>query len=120
MKLATTLEQSRKLVEMGLDRSTSDCFWHDDVLHIGDCSGMTYPNVYPAWSTEALLALLPSGTTFLYSSRHGWHIEFVATIGPKGEIYYDSLISTPSALDAVYGLFVWLLERGRIRKGGES
>ncbi len=120
--LATTLDQSRQLVALGLDPATCDFVYSCEegpFVFTGDHQDLALEDMTPAWSTEALLALLPSGTTFLYSSRRGWHIDFAATIGQKGEIHYDSLTSTTSALDAVYGLVEHLLERGHIAKGGE-
>lgn len=120
-RLATTLAQSRQLVALGLDPATCDFVYtceEGPFVFTGDLQDLALEDMTPAWTTEALLALLPSGTTFLYSSRKGWHIEFVATNGLKGEIHYDSLKSTTSALDAVYGLVAWLLESGHIRKGG--
>lgn len=122
-RLSTTLAQSRQLVELGLDPATCDfvyCCENGPFVVSDNCQELTLDGMTPAWSIEALLELLPSGTTFLYSSRNGWHIQFVATNGLKGKIHYDSHKSTTSALDAVYGLVAWLLENGHIRKGGEQ
>lgn len=119
-RLSTTLAQSRKLVALGLDPATCDFAYSCEegpFVFMDNCQELALDDMTPAWSTEALLALLPSGTTFLSSSRHGWHIEFVY-FASKGEIHYESLTSTTSALDAIYGLVEHLLERGYIAKGG--
>lgn len=122
-RLSTTLAQSRQLVALGLDPATCDfCYSCEEgpFVFTGNCQELALDDMTPAWSTEALLALLPSGTTFLYNSRRGWYIEFFATIGQKGEIHYESLKKTKSALDAVYGLVKHLLEKGHIAKGGSN
>lgn len=120
-RLSTTLAQSRQLVALGLDPATCDfsyCCEEGPFVFTGNCQELALDDMTPAWSTEALLALLPSGTTCLSSSRRGWHIVFAQFT--KGEIHYESHTPTTSALDAVYGLVKHLLEKGHIRKGGDE
>ena len=71
-KICTSIEQSKKLIELGIDVNTADMMWEDWRL-IDDewkLSVGYYPEIeqdygrkcYPAWSLAALLDVLPSAT----------------------------------------------------------
>ena len=61
---ATTIEQSKKLVELGIDTSTADMFWlvtskpHLHILDNEPLSNYDRWEHYPAWSLSALLDYL--------------------------------------------------------------
>ena len=70
--IATTISQSRKLVELGLDPKTADMFWkHSASLGNIDINGKInvsyhdnlfvgkYDGAIPAWSLPGLLELMP-------------------------------------------------------------
>lgn len=101
----TSKEQGGTLLALGVSIETSDCFFHDDVLHIGNCAGMTYPNVSPAWSCEALINLFPFGTLFLSSSRLGWTISFTHSIFSTSYTY--ELNSRNKLISALFDLYVY-------------
>lgn len=64
-KIATTEEQSKKLLELGIDEGTADMYWwhYDEKTYL---SGMfdgefnKREEDVPAWSLSALMELLPS------------------------------------------------------------
>jgi len=75
-KIATTIEQSKKLIELGIDLNTADMTWEKVAKSLTEDSywkliiGLdisiknnlfSYRNgyVFPAWSLSALLSLLP-------------------------------------------------------------
>lgn len=118
-RLATTLEQSRRLIQLGLDRATCDfayCGEDGPFVFTGDWHDLDENGkegdaaMTPAWSMGALLALLPAGTLFMSSSRYGWHVDYASE-----RISYDAEERNLLAIDAVYELVVWLLENGYIR-----
>ena len=71
-KICTTIEQSQKLIELGIDVNTADMMWDDwNLIDEGwKLSVGYYPEIekdygrkcYPAWSLVALLNILPVGT----------------------------------------------------------
>lgn len=61
-KICTDIKQSKKLIKLGIDVSTSDCSW---ILHPVDghyILSLTEPleDDIPCWSLAALLSVLPS------------------------------------------------------------
>ena len=71
-KICTTIEQSQKLIELGIDVNTADMMWDDwSLIDEGwKLSVGYYPEIekdygrkcYPAWSLSALLSILPDYT----------------------------------------------------------
>lgn len=59
-KIATTIEQSKKLIKLGLNRETSDMFyWCGTDLRIGGYKAQDKDTDISAWSLSALLELMP-------------------------------------------------------------
>ena len=76
IQIATTIEQSRKLVELGLSADTADMFWlvvKDARLHVKTEDLSHYKNWenYPAWSLSKLLELMPSSTLDMSNDHWG-------------------------------------------------
>lgn len=58
-KFCTTIEQSKKLIELGLSRETSDMFyWCGTDLRIGGYKAQDKDYDIPCWSLAALLDIL--------------------------------------------------------------
>ena len=109
-KICTTLEQSKKLIELDLDVNTADMMWFDDGL--GEpmeivCSyNPTTSDDVPAWSLSALLGLMPLGSRLLKGSDISkYHFDY-PNCGNTG--WYDNPI------DAAYEMVCWLLENKKI------
>jgi hypothetical protein len=77
-QIATTIEQSRQLLELGVPAETADMRWDRDTVGVGSDDDIAiydlrtggYCGTYetPAWTLNALLALLPkqiSSVTYL-------------------------------------------------------
>jgi len=65
-KICTSIEQSRKLIELGIDIKTSDMYyWCGEELRIyaGGYKAQNKEYDIPAWSLSALMHLLPSVLT---------------------------------------------------------
>ena len=66
---ATTIEQSRKLIELGLNTETADLYWwkYENKTYLSEMDDGEF-NTHtdtPAWSLSALLGLIPNGTRFM-------------------------------------------------------
>lgn len=118
MKAYTDLEQSKKLIELGIDVNTADIIYN--ILDVSYIRHDTPIDKYhtPAWSLTALMEVLPSYigdySKTLYYDKGEWYCtysddcaysddgEFMITIG---ETHADS------AVDAVVEMIVKLKEK---------
>jgi hypothetical protein len=113
-KICTSLEQSQKLIELGIDTKTADMYHAPDaniivaepyITKAGDKTFIpAYKGAIPAWSLTALLGVLPKGTRLLKSATDDtYHCDC-----PKGNIdkWFDNTI------DAAFEMVVWLKENG--------
>lgn len=118
-KICTSIEQSKKLLELGLDADTADMhYWTAWAGFISKEKRVT-PIVglppkdaietywIPAWSLSTLLELLPTSdfTGLDYDESGGWFCQTIDYVSPV----YD----TP--IDAAYDVVVNLVEQGYIK-----
>ena len=105
-KICTSLEQSKKLVELGVDRKTSDIYyWCGEELIVGEYKAQDEECDVPAWSLPALMDLLDDtaglakeyGLWFCYDNRKSHCTK-----------HYETQI------DAVFEMVCWLKENGKI------
>lgn len=102
-KICTSLEQSQKLIELGIDVNTADMFYLRADIALGEIE--CYPNVLhreevgddiPAWSLAALMDVLDRGA--LFKTPKGWacqsYIEFKAITSD----YYNNPIDACVAM----------------------
>lgn len=141
MKHYTTVEQSKKLVELGLNPETADMGWNvfsDDstrCLPINDWdlskNGEGGTEFIPCWSLGALLEVMPEQITYsdfkpfpigLFKgdkekhSKYGHYwIQYFCT--EEGGVYVQTNGHTP--IEAAYNMVVWLLENNYIEKKNE-
>lgn len=115
---ATTIEQSRGLLELGIDPNTADMTWVEGDLFIGLDPAIEH-NLFafrkgilvPAWSLDALLDLLPFTWNFSRNSKtNNYNIVWMGDAGLAGSFMATDKITT------VYKLVSWLLEHGYIGK----
>lgn len=120
--IATTISQSRKLIELGLDPNSADMVWttaNPDLpillaYPIEDCNN--WNDKIPAWSLSALLEVIPKETLPALEYREG-NKEWEANVWIHHNIH---CISHYDKMCAVYSMVCWLLEQGLIKKGGED
>jgi len=141
--IATNIEQSKHLLELGLDPKTADMFYFSYgmfrpmKLHVGkileDVVTGKRQWAIPAWSLSALLEVMPKVIVhdmdkhvlcFKYAEGVAPFMYYVVESGRnKGKlIRFDNGRCVPDAydaLDAAYKMVCWLLEQGIIKKGGE-
>lgn len=138
-KICTSIEQSKKLIELGIDVNTSDMYyqWYSETesaLHVGKGSKKLNADC-PAWSLSTLMNLLPSeftevgkySTTIyiikirkykltdevnLHQIAYGsykWHED--------GGYTWSDMINTgekENLIDAAFEMVCWLLENKKI------
>lgn len=131
-KICTSIEQSKKLMELGIDINTADMYWKNGVLSdkyiqcftpfvCGDYQdGLDFDYDIPAWSLSALLGLTPRLYEFENDQDDGgcqpnlckgwdnnsWHIVYRSTI------YITEWYDEP--IDAAFEMICWLLENKKI------
>lgn len=113
-KICTSLEQSKKLVEFGIDVNTADMFWADgERLAVWNNKeiGLDTSDV-PAWSLTALLNILAKEThnidedgRIVLSSYKGnwWNVSTINCIS-------EEIKESNSPLDAAFEMVCWILE----------
>ena len=134
-KICTSLEQSKKLIELGIDINTADLTVLDLPIQNGDrfkfinnkLPGDIFPSItdgksekIPAWSLTALLGLMPKLYEFENDTDDGgcqpnlckgwdnnqWHVVYRSSIHITD--WYDDPI------DAAFEMICWLKENGKI------
>ena len=134
-KICTSIEQSQKLVELGIDIDTADMMWDDwNLIDEGwKLSIGYYPEIkkdygrkcYPAWSLSALLELIPSylgdfkdGIDFIFSKAINgkrYSAEYIKFNNNGLAIFNHKTVTGDTAIDAVFGIVCWLLENKKIQ-----
>lgn len=132
--ICTSIEQSLKIIELGIDINTADMFYSNRV------GGNNYPlpieskmnlpllsQEIPAWSLSALLKLIPKhilrkdkihyGQTFIPSFR--WEITPTAIYYTDGNDIMDDVSfrygeNNMELIDAVFEMFCWSKENEKI------
>ena len=109
-KICTSLEQSKKLIELGIDVETADMYWwtyskkyYRAAMEDGD---FNKESDIPAWSLAALLSVLPTSTIDSSDDHY-----FRMYCQQKFSEWHDNPV------DACYEMVVWLKENGYIKKG---
>ena len=119
----TSIEQSKKLLSLGLSPKSADMFWMLDSKDYYEVVAVPYSESVtdnddgiPCWSVGALWQLMPNIRT-----EHG-------IMRPKSvkenskqfpfryyyeTLHYTDMCSTP--IEAAYNMVVWLLENGYIK-----
>lgn len=123
--IATTIEQSRELVRLGLDPKTADMNWFGNEEIVVEYTLELLPykkrsvqhHCLPAWSLSALLEMMPKmeadSTVFL-----GCVSTLIRCKSHDFMWQHDSTAAQP--IDAAYEMVCYLLEQGMIKKGDKQ
>jgi len=120
-KICTSLEQSKKLIKLGIDISTADMFWHRklDGTHSLRVDDIMLKLDTPAWSLSALLELMPP---YLFEFERGidlniypnlvgkaWHCSYMpnAVENMKND-KFKQITNGDNPIDAAFEMIVWL------------
>ena len=128
-KICTSLDQSKKLVELGIDVNTADMKWFNGVLmfHFDKEAKENYDKTkyeyIPAWSLTALLELIPpylgefnEGIDFgLSKAMNGkWYSAHYIQLNDDGIVTFNVTITGDTAIDAAFEMVCWLKENKKI------
>lgn len=119
----TTIEQSKKILELGLSRDTADMVYkynfllesNDTTPKVvnGNLHDTTLKNI-PCWSLGALLDVMPRYIQI--NSKHiGLTIDI--TFVHNGIVTDSHHIKNNTFLEAAFNMVVWLLKNNYIKKG---
>jgi len=119
--ISTTVEQSKRLLALGLDKDTADMTWKNvgtDWLELFVYGADESEEDIPAWSLGALLEIMPKEETpyimYLneppFDEEYRWECGLFNYIGSPGS----------SPIEAAFQMACWLLKNGYIKKGGAS
>lgn len=111
-KLCTSIEQSQKLIDLGIDINTADMLWTYDFV-VDDINGLNVisehfkpeENDVPAWSLDALLNIIER--TALFKTPQGWMCQ---TYVKEKVINLDNYCD--NSIDAAFEMVCWLKENG--------
>ena len=116
-KICTDVEQSKKLIELGIDLDTSDMYWDfqiDGYVLISYELGYYHnDSEIPAWSLSALLNLLPLSTT-LDHEINGWYCNINYDIVNIKEGYKDYTIICDNPIDAAFEMICWIRKNNKL------
>lgn len=122
-KICTSLEQSKRLIELGIDVNSADMVWHKKLN--GTYSLRVVDNVLkydiPAWSLSALLELMPS---YLFEFERGIDLNVYPSINRKVWLCsympnaienmktdkFKQITHADNLVDAAYEMIIWLKE----------
>ncbi len=126
--IATTISQSRKLIELGLDQNTANMYYpylgagqYGDIPRVGFPIEHSGGRDIPAWSLSALLEVMPNNDY--------WEICLWQDQGQRWQCVFDDVefsngetkaFVADAPITAAYEMVCWLLEQGLIEKGGED
>jgi hypothetical protein len=107
-KICTSLEQSKKLIKLGIDINTADMYrWYSGrryYVESMDDDDFNEESDVPAWSLSALLELIPAGNILLRDALS----KNYKCINSIDSNLYDN------PLDAAFEMVVWLKENEKI------
>lgn len=127
----TSIEQSKKLLELGLDSESADMIYMMGVSDIPYCKHRNDPegiNNIPCWSVGALMDVMPESITYsdfkpfplgLFKGDKEKHSKYghywIQYFNPEhGGAHVQTNGYTP--IEAAYNMIVWLLENNYIKK----
>ena len=124
-KICTSIEQSKKLIALGIDVNTADMYY--DVNSYGIQGkpevGIGWSKDIPAWSLSALLELIPpylgefkDGIDFgLSKAINGkWYSAHYIKFNDDGLASFNITVTGDTAIDAAFEMVCWLKENEKI------
>ena len=124
--IATTIEQSKHLLELGLDPKTADMCWEMEkgnwLLNVGRKSAQVNRGfAIPAWSLTALLKVMPKDTNETYHLFSSMMPDQLGSwVCDRSKYYMDAdgynkndyeCFKSNSSVTAAYEMVCWLLEQ---------
>lgn len=127
-KICTSLEQSKKLIELGIDIYTADMFWKNGISdkyiqcftpYVSSGTNIDYDYDIAAWSASALLELMPP---YLFEFDRGidlniypnlscktWHCSYMPNaVENMKHDKFKKITNGDDLIDAAFEMVVWL------------
>ena len=110
-KICTDLSQSKRLIELEIDRKSSDMYyWCGEDLRIGGYKAQCEEFDIPAWSFTSLLGLIPDKISI---NNESYYLSFTKTsVEFRGPITWDGQkaksFKMDNILDAAFQMVCWL------------
>lgn len=112
-KICTTIEQSKRLIELGIDINMADMYWeynhnihaYDDIPRVVVINNWDddYNKDIPAWSLSALLGLMPITCILSISNGH-----YRIASNETNTFFHNN------PFDATFEMVCWLLENKKL------
>ena len=129
--IATTIEQSKHLLELGLDPKTADCNWNTTFGNWSLCIGKNkLPHAVSSWSLSALLEVMP---TTIEIDGLRYDLELFKAIDDDTDLPYygvryvynddyhlDYYESGSNIIEQAFAMVCILLENGYIKERGNQ
>lgn len=121
-QVATSVEQSKRLLELGLKKETADCHWfyHNEhwEIKIGfdliSCENL-YPKYYiPAWSLHRIIELMPEVIFDALLCVFKDSIRYEALVFDRIEVLND--VVSDNMYDNAIATIEWLIKEGYLNK----
>ena len=122
-KICTTIEQSQKLIELGIDVNTADMYWwYGGKIHYVeamDDGDFNKESDIPAWSLTALLGLMPDRLYINDDEEYWFKLDNVGGLYrcyyEEDEFEYDlSFFDGEEPIDVLFNMVIWLKENNNI------
>ena len=115
----TSIEQSKKLISLGLNPETADMNWEGCMERIGKIPDYCKPfkdTFIPCWSVTALFGVIRNN--LLSCSLHAGNMGYYVTLdSPLYNHWRFQSIVYSKPIDALFELMVYLLEKKHIKNG---
>ena len=114
--ICTSIEQSKKLIELGIDVNSADMYWSMDEIPflafpvndiVTDWKYAEENGMLPAWSLAALLDIIPEGVTEKYYAPNIQKENGIYTIAYGND---NLLCIADNPVDACYEMILKLYE----------
>jgi hypothetical protein len=121
-KSYTTIEQSKKLIELGIDVNTADMVYLLDItMPNGQCRllpkddfATTDGDNLQAWSLSALFEMMPKIDNFYYPSIYKGSYGLIACMYSIEDNKILKVFRGDTPIDAAFEMVCWLLENKKI------
>ena len=119
---ATSIEQSKRLLALGLNKETADCNYPlsmldgrpCDCIRVGNPSKQNY-NAYPAWSLDRLRELLPPRID-LPTKGHYYRVIYNCSVCYEIGDYYLRKFYGENIYNNIIDCIEWLIKEGYFNK----
>ena len=126
-KICTDINQSKKLIELGIDINTADMLWTYDFI-VNDINGLNVISEQlkpeekdiPAWSLSALLELMPKDESKTIDLCLGGDngiehtFDWFCTCDENDEPYGYKTFHTSNPIDCTFEMICWLKENNKM------